>query len=193
MEFEGIKPQGLRREEKSNKCLVYVLVIMVIHGAVLLIFASIFLRARTPEFEIGSVKVRNLKYGNSSVPSFSFTLVTEVTVENDNFGDFRFENTTGSVWCGSTVVGTMKLPAGRAQARATERLNASVHVSSVQISDTKKLSSNISYGSLELNSHVKLRGKVNIMNFMKRRRHPKMNCFMTLNLTGHTVKDLTCD
>ncbi|XP_022738765.1 late embryogenesis abundant protein At1g64065-like [Durio zibethinus] len=193
MEFGGIKPKALRREEKSSKCLVYVLAIMVIQGTVLLIFASIILRVRTPDFEIGSARVRNLKYGNSSAPSFNFTLVTEVTVENNNFGDFRFANTTGSVWCGPVVVGEMKIPTGRAQARATERLNVSVDVSSVRILDTKNLSNNISSGLLELNSHVKLSGKVNIMNIMRRRRHPEMNCFMKLNLTGHTVKELTCD
>ncbi|XVF10505.1 hypothetical protein REPUB_Repub07fG0188800 [Reevesia pubescens] len=189
MEFGGIK----RREEKSSKCLVYVLAIMVIQGTVLLIFASIVLRARTPDFEIGSVSVSNLKYGKSSAPSFNFTLVTEVTVENSNFGDFRFENTTGSVWFGSVVVGEMKIPMGRAQARATERLNVSVAVSSVRISDTRNLSSYISSGLLELNSHVKLSGKVNIMNIMRKRRHPEMNCFMTLNLTGHSIQGLTCD
>ncbi|XWS50021.1 hypothetical protein CRYUN_Cryun12cG0052700 [Craigia yunnanensis] len=193
MEFGRIKPKALRREEKSSKCLVYVLAIMVIQGTVLLIFASIVLRARTPDIEIGSVTVRNLKYSNSSAPSFNFTLVTEVIVENNNFGEFRFENTTGSVWCGSVLVGEMKIPKGRAQARATERLNVSVDVSSLRISDTKNLSSNISSGLLELNSHVKLSGRVNIMNIIKRRRQPEMNCFITLNLTGHTVQDLTCD
>ncbi|XVF13051.1 hypothetical protein REPUB_Repub08aG0174400 [Reevesia pubescens] len=195
MEFGGIKPQALRRQqEKNSKCLVYILAIMVIQGAVLLIFASIVLRARTPDFEIGSVTFRNLKYGgNSSLPSFNFTLVTEITVENSNFGDFRFENTTGSVWCGSVAVGEMKIPTGRAQARATERLNVSVDVSSARMSDTKNLSSNISSGLLELNIHAKLSGKVNILNIMKRRRHPELNCFMTLNLTGHSIQGLTCD
>ncbi|XWS38293.1 hypothetical protein CRYUN_Cryun19dG0119300 [Craigia yunnanensis] len=191
MEFRGIKPKALRREEKSNKCLVYVLAIMVIQGAVLLIFASIVLRARTPDFKIGSVTVRNLKYLNSSAPSFNFTLLTVFTVENNNFGEFKFENTTGSVSCGSVVVGEMKIPTGKAQARATERMNVSVDVSSLRISGTKN--SNISSGLLELNSHVQLSGRVNIMNIMKRRKHPEMNCFITLNLTGHTVQDLTCD
>ncbi|XVE57971.1 hypothetical protein DITRI_Ditri04bG0132200 [Diplodiscus trichospermus] len=193
LEIGGIKPKALRREEKSSKCLVYVLAIMVILGAVLLIFGSVFLRARTPDLEIGSVTVRNLKYGNSSAPSFNFTLVTELGVENTNFGVFRFENATGSVSCGSSVVGEMKIPTGRAQARATERLNISVDVSSLWIPDTMNLSSNISSGSLDLSSHIKLSGKVNILDIMKRRRHPEMTCFMTLNLTGRTLQDLTCD
>ncbi|XP_021289335.1 late embryogenesis abundant protein At1g64065-like [Herrania umbratica] len=192
MEVGGIKPAASQREEKSSKCLVYVLLGMVIQGAVLLIFASIVLRARTPDVEIVSVTVRNLKYGNSSAPSFNLTLVTEITVENSNFGDFRFENTTGTVWCGSVVVGEMKIPTGRAQARATERLNVSVDVSSLRTPGTKNLSCNISSGLLELNSHVKLSGKVSIMDIMKRRRHPEMNCFMTLNLTEHTKQDFPC-
>ncbi|GMJ00306.1 hypothetical protein HRI_003699800 [Hibiscus trionum] len=138
MEFGGIKP---RPQEKNSKCLVYVLAIMVIQGAVLLIFGTIFLRARTPGFEFGSVGVRNLKYRtNSSSPTFNFTLVTAISIENTNFGEFRFDNTTGTVWCGSVVVGEFKMPTGRAQARATQRLNVSVDVSSVRVPNTSGLS-----------------------------------------------------
>ncbi|MBA0794352.1 hypothetical protein Gohar_018688 [Gossypium harknessii] len=119
MMFGWIEP---KQDKNSSKCLVYILAIMVIQGSILLVLANIFLRARTPDFEIGSVKVRNLKYGNSSAPSFNFTLVTQVTVENTNFGEFRFDKSTGTVWCGSEVVGLMKIPKGIAQARATEKM-----------------------------------------------------------------------
>lgn len=193
MEFGGIKPKAFQPDEKSSKCLVYILVIMVIEGSILLALASYFLRARTPGFEIDSFKVRNLRYGNSPAPSFNFTLVTQFSVENTNFGDFRFDNSTGSVWCGSEVVGIMKIPKGRAQARASERMKVSIQVSSVRLSDAKNLASNMSYGLLELKSYVKLSGKVNIMNIMKRRRNPEMNCFMKLNLTGNTIQGLKCD
>ncbi|KAH1075160.1 hypothetical protein J1N35_027488 [Gossypium stocksii] len=154
MEFGGIKPKSLRREEKSSKCLVYVLTITVVLGTILLTF---------------------------------------ITVKNTNFGDFRFDNTTGSVSCGLVVVGEFKIPTGRAHARKTKRLNVSVDVSSVRVPNTTSLSGNISSGILELSSHVKLSGKLNIMNIMKRRRHPEMTCFMKLNLTGSSVHDLTCD
>ncbi|GMJ06239.1 hypothetical protein like AT1G64065 [Hibiscus trionum] len=121
VEFGGMKPKASRREEKSSKFLVYVLVILVIQGTVLLIFGSIFLRARTPGFELESVRVRNLKYTtNSSSPSFNFTLLTSVAVKNTNFGHFRFDNTTGTVWCGPVIVGEFKLPTGRAPARETD-------------------------------------------------------------------------
>ncbi|KAK8510306.1 hypothetical protein V6N13_026542 [Hibiscus sabdariffa] len=194
LESGGNKPKVLRKEEKSSKCLVYMLAIMVIQGSVLLVFASIFLRPRTPCFDIGSVTVRNLKYeNNSSSPSFNFTLVTQVIVENTNFfGDFRFENSNGTVGCGSEIVGQMKMPKGRTQARATERMNVSIDVSSLRLSDTKKLSSNISSGLLELNSYVKLSGKVNILNIVRRRRNPELNCFMTLNFTGKAIQGLKC-
>ncbi|KAE8675724.1 putative Late embryoproteinsis abundant hydroxyproline-rich glycoprotein family [Hibiscus syriacus] len=152
-----------------------------------------FLRPRTPGLEIGSVMVRNLKYVNNSLaPSFNFTLVTQVTVENTNFfGDFGFENCNGSVWCGSEVVGQMKIPKGRAQARAIEKINVPIDVSSLRLSDTNKLSSNVSSGLLELNSYVKLSGNVNIINIVKRR-NPELNCFMKLNLTGKAIQGLKC-
>ncbi|KAE8662043.1 putative Late embryoproteinsis abundant hydroxyproline-rich glycoprotein family [Hibiscus syriacus] len=100
-------------------------------------FCSIFLRPRTPGFELGPVWVRNLIYRtNLSSPSFNFTLVTTVAFENTNFGDFRFDNTKGTVWCGLVVVGEFKIPTGRARPRATERLNVSVEVSSLRVPNT---------------------------------------------------------
>ncbi|MFQ6624129.1 hypothetical protein Gotur_003859 [Gossypium turneri] len=161
MMFGWIEP---KQDKNSSKCLVYILAIMVIQGSILLVLANIFLRARTPDFEIGSVKVRNLKYGNSSAPSFNFTLVTQVTVENTNFGEFRFDKSTGTVWCGSEVVGLMKIPKGIAQARATEKMKVSINVSSLWLSDAKNLRKNMSYGLLEFKSYVKLSGRVNILN-----------------------------
>ncbi|KAA3457074.1 late embryogenesis abundant protein isoform X1 [Gossypium australe] len=190
MVFGWIEP---KQDKKSSKCLVYILAIMVIQGFILLVLANIFLRARTPDFEIGSVKVRNLKYGNSSAPSFNFTLVTQVTVENTNFGEFRFDKSTGTVWCGSEVVGLMKIPKGIAQARATEKMKVSINVSSLWLSDAKNLRRNMSYGLLEFKSYVKLSGRVNILNIVRRRRNPEMNCFMKLNLSGKTIQGLKCD
>ncbi|KAK8483356.1 hypothetical protein V6N13_096224 [Hibiscus sabdariffa] len=195
MELGGFKPKALRPEEKSSKCLVYVLAIMVIQGTVLLIFGTIFLRATTPGFEFGSVRVRNLKYRtNLPSPWFNFTLVMSISIENTNFGDFRFDNTTGTVWCGPVVVGEFKVPKGRAQARATERLYVSVDVGSLRLPNTTGLSSNISNsGFLELSSHAKLSGKLNIMNIVKRTRQPELNCIMKLNFTGGSVHGLECD
>lgn len=190
MVFGWIKP---KKDKKSSKCLVYVLAIMVIQGFILLVLANIFLRARTPDFEIGSVKVRNLKYGNSSAPSFNFTLVTQVTVENTNFGEFRFDKSTGTVWCGSEVVGLMKIPKGIAQARATEKMKVSINVTSLWLSDAKNLRRNMSYGLLQFKSYVKLSGRVNILNIVRRRMNPEMNCFMKLNLRGKTLQGLRCD
>ncbi|KAL4385842.1 hypothetical protein GQ457_15G009100 [Hibiscus cannabinus] len=185
MELGGIKPKALRPEEKSSKCLVYVLAIMLIQGTLLLVFGTIFLRATTPGFEFGSVRVQNLKY-RSTNSSSNFTLVTSISIENTNFGDFRFDNTTGTVWCGPVVVGEFKVPTGRAQARTTERLYVSVDVP-----NTTGLSSN--YGFLELSSHAKLSGKLNIMNIVKRTMHPELNCIIKLDFTGGSVHDLQCD
>ncbi|MBA0593459.1 hypothetical protein Gorai_010402 [Gossypium raimondii] len=176
MEFGGIKPKSLRREEKSSKCLVYVLIITVVLGTILLTFGSILLRPRTPGFKFRSVQVRNLK-----------SLLRTPILETSG------STTRPGVLCGLVVVGEFKIPTGRAQARKTERLNVSFDVSSVRVPNTTRLNGNISSRILELSSHVKLSGKLNIMNIMKRRRHPEMTCFMKLNLTGSSVHDLTCD
>ncbi|KAK3227917.1 hypothetical protein Dsin_007779 [Dipteronia sinensis] len=185
----AVIPKPKNHPEKSSKFLVYFLALIVISGAALLIFSSVVLRTTTPRIKLRSVAIKTLMHGNST---FNATLITELTIRNRNFGSFRFRNSTGWVFYGTVTVGEMKIREGRVRARNTEMLRVTVEVSSNH-SEARNLSSDFSSGVLKLSSHAQLQGRVNLLNIMKRKKRPEMNCNMNLVLRNQTIQDLVCD
>ncbi|GLU05872.1 hypothetical protein SLE2022_229490 [Rubroshorea leprosula] len=181
------------RQKKSSKFPVCLLAGIVIICAVVLTFASIVLRPRNPDVKISSVAVKKLVHGTSSSPFFNITLVAEITVKNTNFGNFKFQNTTGSIYYGSEVVGNLSIPEGRAGARAEEKINVTADVKYHGGSGMKNLSSDINLGLLELNSVAKLSGRVRLLKIMEKTRTQEMNCIIILDLNRDTVDNLACN
>lgn len=190
-EFAVVKPKATR-QERSSKCLVYVLAGIVILSTSVLVFALVVMRARTPDVKLSLVTVKNLKYGNSSFPSFNMTLAAELRIKNTNFGRFKFENTTSSVLYGGIVVGEGKLSKGRVEARESKRMNIMADLRSYRLSDAKNLSSDMNSGMLKLSSHAQLSGRVYLLGIVKKRRTAVMSCTMNLNLTSSSIQDLLC-
>lgn len=188
-----LKPK-YSRQEKSSKCLVHLLSVIVIIGAALLIFSTIFLRPTTPRLRLRSVTARNLRHGgNSSTAFFNVTLGAQMTIKNSNFGEFNFENSTGSVIYKSGVVGKMKINKGEAKARETKMMNFQVDVRcNGLISNTSELSRDLSSGVLNMSSHAELSGKIHFMGFINKKRTAQMSCTMSLNLTSQLIQDLHC-
>ncbi|KAF2313393.1 hypothetical protein GH714_010740 [Hevea brasiliensis] len=157
-EFAAVKPQ----QEKSSKFLVYLLAGIVILSAIFLVFALVVMRPRTPHLELSLVSVKNLVYtnNNASFPSFNMTLEAEFSIENQNFGMFKFENSTANVLYGGTTVGKAIIGKGLVRARGKEKIKVKVDVRSYRLSDTEKLSKDINSGILKLNSLAKFSGKV---------------------------------
>lgn len=194
-EYAPIKPGKPSREEKSSKCIVYFLLLIVLLVASALILASIFLHAKTPRIEIKSVTVNHLSHGrNASSPSFNATLVAELTMKNNNFGSFKFQNGSGNFWYDIFKVGEMKIPEGLVRARETKTMKIRVQVKSYgALNEKTNLTSDINSGMVRLSSYAKLHGRVNLFKFVEKKKSPEMNCYMTVNLTSHSVQDLVCN
>lgn len=184
-------PAVIKSQRKSSKCLVYVLVTIVTVSAALLIFALIFLRPNTPDVQLESVTVKHLSHGNGTSPSFNSTLVTELTIDNENFGYFEFKNCSASVFYGSVTVGDVKIRDGRVEAREVKRINVTVDVD-VVVRSNGNLSSGINSGILKLTSRARLHGIVNLLNVLKKTMTPELDCSMNLVLARKAVEDLVC-
>lgn len=185
------KPKA-SRPQRSSKCLVYFLAGLVILGAVTLVFAFAVLRVETPDVELRSVAVRNLRHGTSPSPSFNVTLTAEVSVENKNFGAFDFENGTARVLYENMAVGEKNISGAHVEARKTKMVNFTLDVRSERLSNDKNLSAGISSGMVNLTTYAHLTGKVRVLKIVRRRKTANINCTMTLNLTNASVQDLVC-
>lgn len=185
-ELKPIKP----RQEKSSKCLVYFLILLLILSAASLVLAEIFFRPRTPELGLNSVSVKNLVYANKNQSSspFNMTLEAEFTIDNSNFGQFEFENATVSVFYRSKTVGEEIVDEGRVGASGTEKIKVKVKI---RVSDTGNLSND---GILKLSSHAEFSGRVQLLKIAKKKRTAAIDCSMNVNLKSPAfeVRDLAC-
>ncbi|KAL6986326.1 hypothetical protein U1Q18_019693 [Sarracenia purpurea var. burkii] len=193
-EFSAVKPFNSHHHQKSNKCLVYILAGIVLQAALLLIFASAVLSVENPNVTLRSVAVENLGYV-AAAPSLNVTLVAEMSVKNNNFGQFKYENSTVAFFLYQNVtVGIGYIDRGLAGARATKRLNVTVEVTSNDelLRGNRNFSGDLSSGLLELTSYAKLIGRVHVMKIINKRASKLMNCTMNLDLTTKAIQDLIC-
>ncbi|XP_059639487.1 late embryogenesis abundant protein At1g64065-like [Cornus florida] len=127
-----------------------------------------------------------------------------MTVKNDNFGGFKFENSSRIInvrvmYENVTTIGDIKIGMRCVGSRDTEHVNV-VAVLQVRMRSSgvlltladEMLSSDINSGLLRLSSYGKLRGEVRVMKMIRTRATAEMNCSMCLNFTSRAIQDLLC-
>lgn len=73
------------RRKKRRKRLVYIAAFAVFQTVVILVFALVVMRVRSPEVEIDSAAVEGLSAGASS--DYSMTIIARLKIKNKNFGE----------------------------------------------------------------------------------------------------------
>ncbi|KAF7138336.1 hypothetical protein RHSIM_Rhsim07G0009600 [Rhododendron simsii] len=181
------------RMKKRRKRLAYIAAFAVFQTVVILVFALVVMRVRSPEVEIDTAEVVGLIGGPSS--HYNMTIAAQLKIKNKNFGDYKYERTAMNISHGGVTVGDGLILKGKADARDTETMLVTARVSSVVA-----LSGETSSGILVLESKAALRGKVHLMKMwgmhfpmMKKRKVAEMNCVMGINLNSRVVQDMDCD
>ncbi|KAL7188991.1 hypothetical protein ACSBR1_038788 [Camellia fascicularis] len=141
-EFAIVKPNNLH-QQKTSKCLVYILFGIALLSTATLVFALAVLRIKFPQVNLSSVAVKNLKYATApSLASMNVTMVAENSVENKIFGGFKFEESNVVVFYEHVAVGGAKIEGGRAGVRETKRVIVGVEVRSNGLSRKNQIFNN---------------------------------------------------
>lgn len=164
------------KKKKRMKCFAYIAIFAVFQIVVILIFSLTVMRVKTPKVRLGDIVVANDPTGN-------LRFNARVLVKNNNFGRYKFDSTVGTVSSGSNNVGQFVIDDARVRARSTKKIAVIADLTS---------SSNTSSGSLDLIIEAKLRGKVELMKVIKRKKTADMYCTMTVNLSTNAVQILRC-
>ncbi|XP_030530228.1 late embryogenesis abundant protein At1g64065-like [Rhodamnia argentea] len=173
----------------NTKCLANVAAFVIFQAAVVLIFAFTVMRVRSPKVGLGAVTVDSFSAGDeTSSPSFNMRITAQVTVKNTNFGHFRYGNGTMSLAYNGMVVGDAAIVKGtRAKARETTKFNVTVDVTSGRLASTASLGADVNSGVSMLSGDGKVRGKVELLKMMKRRKSGVMDCTLNVNLATRAV------
>ncbi|KAM3396690.1 hypothetical protein P3S68_000202 [Capsicum galapagoense] len=186
-----------KNNRRSNKCFVYLLSTIVILSTVMLIFSMVFFRFKAPSFELDLINVQNLRFSNSTnSSSFSLAMGAEIIVDNENFGQINFQDSSMSVFLYENVtIGIANVNVGRVEARKTKRMGISLQLRTndqLMNHSNWKLSSDINSRMVKLTSFGEFRGKVKAMKIASKHKNSVLNCTMNLNLTSQAIQDLLC-
>ena len=186
-------PDHVLRRKKRIKVAIYISAFVVFEIMVILVFALVLMKARTPKVRLGTnVTFQNFKTRTQARPSFDLSFTAQVRVKNTNFGPYKFDSTNATFMYQGVTVGQITIPKHTAGMRSTKKVTVRVNVNSNALPSTNKLGSELGAGVLTLNSHAKFKGKVVFMFLMKKKKSAEMNCTMTVDSSTKAVKSMIC-
>ncbi|XP_028769250.1 uncharacterized protein LOC114726735 [Neltuma alba] len=190
----GADKGARRRRMKWCGCISVSLLLVIIVIIIILIF-TVF-KVKDPEITMNQVKVTNLDLKVDAVPRLqvrvNMTLAVAMSIKNPNAVSFRFDNTTTTINYHGTTVAEAYGPPGRAKARSTFPMNLTVDVLADRLISSSGLFTDITGGEMNMTSYSIVPGRVNIWNIVKKHVEIKMNCSLTIDISGRSVKDMIC-
>ncbi|RVW68115.1 Late embryogenesis abundant protein [Vitis vinifera] len=190
----SVQSEELRRRKKGMKCLAYVAAFAIFLTAIILALAVTVMNIKNPKFRLHSIDVEDLSFSPSTTPpSFSMRLDAELAVKNTNFGHYKYENSTITLAYRGTKVGEALISKGRARARSTKEIEVTVDVTSSNASSNSNLASDLNSGILTLTSHGELSGKVHLIEVIKKKKAPQMNCNINIDMVKKEIQDWNCN
>lgn len=180
-----------KRIEQIAECATFMLLSILL---ILIPLALTVTRIKNPKFRLTVAEVENLSYSpDIDSPSFSMRFHVQVSVENTNFGEFRYENSSVAFAYRHLTVAAATIAKARVPAKSTRNVNVTVGISSDNALRNPKLGNDVRSGMLSLSSYGRLNGTVHLMKMKERRKSAVMNCTMAVNLAEGTIQDLQCN
>ncbi|KAL7150419.1 hypothetical protein ABFS83_05G110700 [Erythranthe nasuta] len=182
-EYSGTNNYRAQEQMKKNKrmkCFAYIACFAVFQVIIILILALTVMRVKSPKLRLGDITVTN------DDVSGNVRLTARVLVKNTNFGRYKFDSGLATIRSGASNVGQFVIPESRARARSTKKMYVTVDLNSSN-------SSNNSMGGIwTLNVESQLRGKVELLKVVKKKKSAYMNCTVVVNLRSSTIQDSRC-
>ncbi|GFP81034.1 hypothetical protein PHJA_000246700 [Phtheirospermum japonicum] len=181
---------GELRRKKRNRLIMYIVLFAIFQTGIILVFSFTVMKVRTPKFRVRAAALTNVSAGTPASPSFSATMSAELGVRNNNFGRYKYRNTTVEFLYGGASAGRAIVRSSRANWRSTRKLEVVVDLS---LTASPELASDLSAGVLRLSSSAKMRGRVELILVMRKSVSTAMNCSMEFVLATHQIRNIVCN
>ncbi|EYU40055.1 hypothetical protein ABFS82_05G107100 [Erythranthe guttata] len=181
----------------AKKCLACVAVFVLFQAAVIMVLALTVLKIKSPKIRFNAIAVESFTSNNGNnagpTPSINMRLLTQLTIKNTNFGQFKYDNATLAILYNGVPLGEAVIPRGRVKARKTLKFNVSFDLNSDRLNgNNTNLGNDINSGVLRLSSQARVNGKVHLMKIIKKNKSGNMNCDWIVNLATRMVENLNC-
>ncbi|XP_027174074.1 late embryogenesis abundant protein At1g64065-like [Coffea eugenioides] len=181
------------RRKKRMKCFAYVAAFAVFQTAVILVFALVVMKVRTPKFRVRSAAFEDFQVSTLTTnASFSTSMITELSAKNPNFGSYKYQDSTVNFFYQNYKVGEAVVPKGKANFRSTKKFTVSVDLNSANVPGNVLGSELSQHAWIPLTSRATLKGKVTLMLMFKKNKSTSMDCTMNLNTSSRQLQELSC-
>ncbi|CAL5214893.1 unnamed protein product [Lathyrus oleraceus] len=157
-------------------CVTAILLLLFV---ILIVLAFTVYNVKDPEVRMNGV---TLIGGNFTV-SNTVTILADMSVKNTNSFTFRYGEVNTTVYYGGTEIGGGVSPPGKAKAQRTGRLNVTLEIMAKKLVDKPEWVVDIRDQGLNFSTYTKMRGKVKILNLLKRNVGVELNCTSQYNIT----------
>jgi len=175
-------------------CLIVTTVFIAIVLLVVILAFTVF-KAKHPVTTVNSLKLRdfdvNLDIAKLRV-DLNVTLDVDVSVKNPNKVGFKYSNTTAHLNYRGQLIGEVPISAGDISSGETKGFNLTLTIMADPLLSNSQLFSDITSGTLPLNTFLTISGKVNILGFIKVHVVSSASCDFSVNISNKTVGNQEC-
>ncbi|KAK1356446.1 Immunoglobulin-like fold containing protein [Heracleum sosnowskyi] len=189
---DDVEKTRLRR--RCVKCCGCTSAVIVIAAIILLVLFSTVFKAKDPKINLNYVTIRGLQGVNplNLVPNTNLTIIADVSVKNPNIASFKFKNATTDIYYENVLIGEAHIPEGNAKAKKTFEMKINLDFMLQKIVGVPRLVGDLTTGSLLLTTTTSIRGRVEIIDIIRKTVGVKMDCSSTVIIADQTVQNHKC-
>ncbi|KAI6702064.1 hypothetical protein NL676_011200 [Syzygium grande] len=190
---EALSAHFRLRRPRYYKCCGITAALFLILAVVALVLVFTVFHVKDPIVRMNRVQIPQLAAqlvaNGTSLASANITAVADVSVKNPNVASFRYGSSVTQISYGGVVVGEGMIPAGKAAARRTQRVNVTVEVVTARIAASPRLDGDLVAGNLSMESYTRIDGRVKILSIIRKRVVVTLNCNITYVINTREIKD----
>lgn len=175
-------------------CLIVTGVVIAIVLLIVILALTVF-KAKHPVTTVNSVKLEDFHLGLDIAKlkvDLNVTLGVDISVKNPNKVGFKFSDSVANLNYRGQQIGEVPVPAGEISSDATKEFNLSLTIMADRLLSDSQLYSDVTSGTLPLNTFVKISGKVRILGFIKVHVVSSTSCDFAVDISTRAVENQEC-
>lgn len=180
---------------KGRKVCLIVTGVVIALVLVIVILALTVFKAKHPTTVVDSTKLEDFHMSLDIARlrvDLNVTLRTDVSVKNPNKVGFKYSDSTAHLNYRGQLIGEVPIPAGEISSGETKGFNLTLTIMADRLLSNSQLFSDVTSGTLPLNTFVRISGKVNILGFIKVHVVSSTSCDVAINISNRTVGNQEC-
>ncbi|XP_057458950.1 uncharacterized protein LOC130749588 [Lotus japonicus] len=180
---------------KGGKVCLIVTGILIAIVLLIVILALTVFKAKHPVTTVDSMKLEDVDVKLDIAKlrvDLNVTLDVNLSVKNPNKVGFKYSDSTAQLNYRGQQIGEVPIPAGEISSDQTKGFNLTLTIMADRLLSNSQLFSDVTSGTLPLNTFSRISGKVSIMGFIKVHVVSYTSCDIAVNISNRTVGNQEC-